>query len=387
MNRNPAKSCGIQKKCIAFPLQNKTVLWIAEINKYIVAEPVIAEIMQGIWNEADTKSIVNFCISNFGLKKQKAENLTSEIKSYINDNLRPKNKPTTNKNNLNFKLVDTANFYSKKYYSINEVVFFVEYETLEAELINHPKLAHLEIVAAKNFNHHFQLYNSQDVFSLIVDGKLIDTWVSADSHFMGGKFSMQILQKIYKRKEDQWMGVFHASGITDGNNCVMFLGDSGNGKSTLSAILMANGLDVLNDDFLPVTSKDGLVCRFPSAISVKKQAYEILIPQFPELLHSEEYINPILNKTFRYLAPKSIEKLGVPCKALIFVKYDKNSDFNMEEISPEEAFAELIPDSWISPTPENAERFINWVSTLPCYRLLYSDNKKMIGSIKTMLQN
>ena len=108
---------------------------------------------------------------------------------------------------------------------------------------------------------------------------------------------------------------------------------------------MANGLDVLSDDFLPVESNKGLVCRFPAAISIKKQAFKMLIPQYPELNRSVEYNNPILNKTFRYLQPTSSNLLSVPCKAFVFVKYKKDAGFSLTEFPQEEAIEKLIPDS------------------------------------------
>jgi hypothetical protein len=167
----------------------------------------------------------------------------------------------------------------------------------------------------------------------------------------------------------------------------MFPGDSGNGKSTLSAILLANGLDILSDDFLPVESSSGLICRFPAAISIKKQSYDLLKPCFPELENKEEHHNPFLNKTFRYLPQKETNLLSVPCKAFVFVKYQKDSGFSLTEMPREEAFSQLIPDSWISPEPENAKRFMNWFSSIPCFQLTYSDNNKMVQTIKNMLSD
>jgi hypothetical protein len=183
------------------------------------------------------------------------------------------------------------------------------------------------------------------------------------------------------------MAVFHAAGITNGKNCLIFLGDSGNGKSTLSAILMSSGLEVLADDFLPVESKSALVCHFPAAISVKDKALEILVPKFPQLKQACEINNIAAGKTFRYLSTDRKEPLCVPCKALVFVKYEKDAGFRFEEISGEEAFVNLVPDSWISPASENANRFVNWFTSLPYYRMTYSDNEQMVQTVQKMLND
>jgi len=155
----------------------------------------------------------------------------------------------------------------------------------------------------------------------------------------------------------------------------------------LSAILMANGLEVLADDFLPVESSTGLVCNFPAAISVKSKAYDLLIPTFPQLKQAREINNSAAGKTFRHLPPTNSKQLRVPCKALIFVKYEKDADFRLEEMSGEEAFKHLVPDSWISPTSKNANRFVNWFTSRPYYRMTYSNNEQMIKTIRKMLND
>ena len=48
---------------------------------------------------------------------------------------------------------------------------------------------------------------------------------------------MELLQKVHQKEEEEWLGVFHASALGDGKKAILFLGDSGNGKSTsLSAL-------------------------------------------------------------------------------------------------------------------------------------------------------
>jgi len=62
---------------------------------------------------------------------------------------------------------------------------------------------------------------------------------------------MELMCSFYNKNEHDWMGVFHASTISKNNHSVMFTGDSGNGKSTLVSILMANGYNVITDDTKP----------------------------------------------------------------------------------------------------------------------------------------
>ncbi len=59
------------------------------------------------------------------------------------------------------------------------------------------------------------------------------------------------------------------------------------------------------------------------------------------------------------------------------MKYDKNIDLKCEKMSQELAFQQLIPDAWLSSETNNAQQFLDWFATMPCYQLTYSDNELM----------
>lgn len=372
---------------LSWPVEGKKILWFADSNKYLIAAPPADEIIQLIWKGKDAESIIDYCTSELGMDKNQGKNLNKEIRQYINDNLQSKSNTTPAKVTQNQIKSGKSGNTKNRYYQIFGIVFFMEYGSAKIEDLIHPKFAHLEIPPDQKFSHHFNVISSGKEFALFVNGALIGNWTAEESHFMTGKFSMEILQIIYDLSEDRWMGVFHAAGITDGKSCIIFLGDSGAGKSTLSTILMASGLDVLADDFLPIENESQLVCRFPASISVKKQGYDMLIPKFPELNKAKEYYNPALDKTFRYLPPNESNPISVPCKALVFIKYDENSGFQIEPMTKEKAFQQLVPDSWISPKRENAGRFVDWFLNIPSYQIRYDDNHQMIQAVKNMLRD
>ena len=199
---------------------------------------------------------------------------------------------------------------------------------------------------------------------------------------------MKITELIHDKSEEEWLGVFHASAVSNKTESILFLGDSGNGKSTSLALLQANGFTCLADDFVPVDAKKQKVYSFPSAISIKKNSLETLLPLYPELENSAEYHFKKLNKIVRYLPTNNINhNLKQPCKALVFIKYQKESDLVINKISNIEAFEQLVPDSWLSPIQENVETFLNWFSKLPCYQLTYSDNSKMIKTVSKIFND
>ncbi|NQU51928.1 MAG: hypothetical protein HQ522_05270 [Bacteroidetes bacterium] len=371
---------------LSLPLGEKTVVWLSEVNKYIVVIPPVDKIIKFIYQGESEKSILEYCVDTLKLSMDEANQTIQLVKNNLSK-IESQKDISGNKIHSKFKI---PTFDCKRFYQINEIVFFIEYETPEIEYLVHPKFAHLEIPETAKFNTHLQLFQIETEIVLLVNGETIGSWPNTMEHFMTGKVSMEILQKIYHNEEKNWMAVFHAAGISNGRESIMFLGDSGNGKSTLSAILLASGFDILADDFLPVESETLKLCSFPAAISVKKHAIDLLATNFPELKNSKEYSYPLFNKTVRYLSnPNSVKGAPkkVPCKALVFVKYEVNSELQFSSLAKDIAFQKLVPDSWISPLEKNARQFLNWFGKLPCYQLTYSNNEAMVETVNRIFND
>jgi hypothetical protein len=275
-----------------------------------------------------------------------------------------------------------SNFTFKKNYLINRKIFKVEFANEFQLSLIHPKFAHLETQESSKIDHTFQVFNSNHLIHLVLNGEFIGAWESKNVHYFQGKFSMKIIECIYNKNEAEWMGVFHASAINYKNENVLILGDSGNGKSTSLALLQTQGFQCIADDFVPIDQAHD-VYSFPAGISIKKKALSVLLKEYPTLETSAEYHYERLNKTVRYLPPEKIDyHKKVPCKALVSIKYDESVDFEICEISKLKAFEHLVPDSWISSVPQNAATFLEWFEKLPCYQLTYSNNELMYSAIK-----
>lgn len=369
-----------------FPLGNGQVLWFEQINKYMFAHHPADEIIERIAKGASKPSVISYCQSELDIPRSEASLIVEDFEAYwkylIHESEGQINAPTPEMHEVTPDTPTQANLLR-----IAGKTFSLKYDSQVAYDLVHPKFSHLETESPQDISHHLNVLHKDGYFTLIVDGEKIETWPESKEHLMGGKVSMQILQKIYDKEEDQWMGVFHAAGISDGQKCLIFAGDSGNGKSTLSALLLAEGYDILSDDFLPILSQNSKVCRFPAAISIKKESYDLIGSRFKSISKAEEFNKPELNKTFRYLPTTRTDLSSVPCNGLIFVKYQKDSGLLLEELPREQAFQELVPDSWISGKPENAEQFVKWFNNLPCYRLIYSDNEQMIEAIDKLFKH
>ena len=159
----------------------------------------------------------------------------------------------------------------------------------------------------------------------------------------------------------------------------------------MAALLVSQGYTLFADDFVPVEANSQQIYYFPAAISIKEKAWEVLAPLFPKLQSSPQVNLAYINKSVRYLTVpklnKNAFKAHLPCKILVFVKYQKYSGIKIKKITKEDAFQQLIPDSWLSPLLQNAQQFLDWFEKLTCYSLTYSENELMYQTVKKMYQN
>ena len=201
-------------------------------------------------------------------------------------------------------------------------------------------------------------------------------------HEFQGKISMELTSFFHNMQESEWTAVFHGSTLSHMNNCIMLTGESGNGKSSLSTILMANNFSLIADDFSPM-SNDGLHYNFPSAISIKEGFYSSaknLFKSFDEL--KEYYINDIKGNV-KYLPANNNELiLHKRCNKVLNVKFGLNLKNEIKTVNKGKALEQILPDAWISKDLDHAKSFIDWVKSSLFYDLTYNDNDKMLKMIK-----
>ena len=361
-------------------IEDKTITWFENTNQYTILENTTADIIKRLQKEIPVKDIAKALSKKIAAPEDKTVDFILDIKEQF---LTKKKKENSVLNDYrDIKIPNT--FSAEKYYQINDIVFKVSFLSDEELFLIHPKFSHLEVDETSE-KHHFQVFTDHNFVFLVVDKHLIGSWSQKEIHFFQGKFSMEMIQKIHHKNEDEWMGVFHASAISNTKKSVLFLGDSGNGKSTSLALLQASGFTCLADDFVPIDAEKQEVYSFPAAISIKKNSLKTLLPLYPELETMAEYHFERLNKIVRFLKPNNRNfKAHLPCKELVFIKYEKDADLSFSEISKLDAFQQLVPDSWLSPKKENAEIFLNWFATVTCYQLTYSKNEEMIATVNQL---
>ncbi len=374
----------IQAIFLLKPIDDKTVLWSSRDNQYLVLENTTALLVSKLSKGIDFEDISRELSQEMSLPIKETTDFVLDLKKRFIDPGPSKllNKPESLKD-----VVVPNHFSVEKFYKINELVIKACFDSQESCFLIHPKFEHLEIESQKH-DFCFKTFTQDARIFLAVDHKLIGSWPFDEFHYFQGKYSMQLIQKIHKRQEDKWLGVFHASAVSDKKSAMLFLGDSGNGKSTSLALLQAHGFDCIADDFVPVAAQSQEIYSFPAAISVKKTSLDTLLPFYPELSDSKEYDFKVAQKIVRYLKPNNSDfSSHLPCKGLVFIKYIKDAPLSCEKIDKITAFQKLVPDSWLSPIKENAAIFLDWFDSLDCFKLTYSNNTEMVAQVSKLFRD
>ena len=364
-------------------IEDKNIVWFNKTNSYLVFAPIVTEILAKIDTKTSLSDVETWCSKKIEAPKKVLHDLITNIYKVYNEN---------NVDLLKNEKIETSYqiatlFFSEKYYRINNYIFKIQYQNPYHQSKIHPTFAHLEIDQTLSYHFNYTIFDNEKYITFLKDNHFIGQWSQMDAHYFEGKLSMQLLIDIYNKPEVDWMGVFHASAISNGKKSMLFLGDSGSGKSTSLALLNANGFRCVADDFVPIDNKNNIY-TYPAAISIKEKSIKTLLAYFPELENSAKYHFKKSDKIIRYLAPKVINyKQKLKCKALIFIKYNSEIELDIHPISKIEAFEQLVPDSWISPIEENVNVFLDWFLQLPSYQLTYSNNTKMIETVSKIFND
>ena len=388
MRRKQASRLITKQHLIIRPAGDLKIIWFRGSNRYSLVEMPAWEVIHRLTEGMKSEAIVSEIADLYSIPKTEARRFVREIRAMVNAQSAP------DVNEPGAIVIDVPEGVrprnpSEKIYKLSGCMVSVAFEDDVSEHLIHPKFAHLEQPAGTPADHRIEIFGFAGRYVMRVNGTVIGQWLPQDLHYLAGRFTMELLNRMHGTVDSDWFGVFHASAISRGNRCILFLGDSGNGKSTACAILMANGFGLVADDCVPVESGSASARFLPAAVSVKKAALDHLIPIYPELESAAEFYYPGLDKTVRYLAPDistGNTGEGFPCVALIFVKYEPNSGLIIENLPKEVAFRHLVPDSWLSPLPTNAEAFLDWFLNLPSYRLTYSDNAKMVEKVGELFE-
>ena len=365
-------------------LGDQTIVWFSKANQYLILDPLTAQILQGLEKGVGISELFEW-IGDLSLSRKRFQEHATQVQSNIFEVLIDgfiEEEMASEEFDFEAQVYE-----AKKLYQIGSLSFEIHFSSERDFLLIHPKFAHLEISDnSEHINCVIRCAYQDHFYHLEIDGIDQGRWDYRNLHFLIGRLYMRVLERIHENKESDWGAVFHASAVGNQDSCVLMMGESGSGKSTSVALLNANGINCLADDFVPMDKK-GQIYPFPAGISIKPGSVQALSKFYPNLLNQNPVDLNDTKKQIRYI-PIFNEDLRktTKCKALVFIKFNDSVEFAIEPLPRQKLFEALIPESWISDDPAFVPYFMDWLSEIPCYSLVYSDHNKMISAVNKLLE-
>ena len=212
----------------------------------------------------------------------------------------------------------------------------------------------------------------------------IGSWKKDEIHYLTGKLLSLIMCDFHKIVEEKWSGFLHASAVSISSNAYVIVGESGNGKSTSSAILSKNGFELLSDDITPV-SRDGKIANFPNSISIKE-------PSFTKIqgLYNDEKLSDAISISkgkIKYLnthKSSTFNPVTLSCSNIIWIKYDKDSDNSLKELELKEILPLIVNESFFPINSKSVKGFMSWFVKCTCYEIIYNNDDSLIDFFNTI---
>ena len=365
--------------------EDAVLLWFEKPNRYVVTSKINSEFINIYMNPDNSRdSFVDNLQENYHLKVDQANTLFEDITVFLKDvNVTQDIDTTTN------KVSSAPTNYIEHSYEFKNKIVSIRYESEILKSLVHPQISHHSIKNTSEYDVLFDVFRTNDDLHLLKNGAHVGSFKTESFHFLQGKFALELTNTIHSTSIDNWVATFHASTISNGKESIMIVGDSGNGKSTLSVLLMAHGFDILCDDFTPLYEDNLHLYRYPAATSIKKGAFEALKPYLNNIDSLKTHTAGPKKVNIKYVPPLlnyDDQASSFPCNKIVYVKYNSLGKDSLNLVAPDKVLETLIPDSWISPKETHASKFINWFKNVDCYQLNYNDNNFAISKFKDLFE-
>lgn len=363
------------------------LIWFQNSNLYFNLEEPAWYVFKKIAKRYKTETIAKEFSSRYSIKYEDSLNFVIEIRQKIDE----VNQPNSYKKYIEVfedeinKHVYTP--YSRYSYNMFNSIIELSYETSWLEDYIHPMIKHLTTTEDSSKKSHFELFTYKNRIILRLNNILKGSWAEDESEFAKGRTLLELVNVLHNKKEEDWLMTVHASAISDGNKTILFSAAPGSGKTTIAALLQANGYKIISDDFVPIEQSTFKAYPLPIAMSVKEGSLELLKSHYPEL-ETTPLLTVYSKKQIKYLPVDSnIMKMAFPVNEFVFIKYDKSVDFLLEKIEPLNAIKQLLDEAWIPASPQNVEIFLDKILKASYYKLTYSDNQKALDTIAQLFEN
>lgn len=372
---------------IAKKVDESYIVWFEKSNQWIQFEEPAWFVNVLFQKGVDKRTISQKFSRKFNVSPQASSPLIDEICACIS----ALSKPASYSGDINstyFPHTYCLKPYTIRNYIIGNKYFQITYASRLAEYYIHPPLAYLETSISGEPDNRFEIQSNANIPVLIEENK--SSLAFEDFMRLRKRLYIHMVNAIFDKTNDDWMSFVHASALTNGKQTILFSSASGSGKSTMAALLQANGFTLVSDDFVAIDADYKHAFPFPAALSVKEGSFDLLSSYYGDLRDKKFNNYEFLHKSTRYLPPKT-EKLPnlktKPVKNIVFIRYNPNAQCNLNLMPQQEAFKLFHDQAWVSGDPQHAKGFINWFLKLRCYRLEYGNTSEAVKRVSALFEN
>jgi len=368
--------------------QNSYLVWLKQSDQYLRLEEPAWYVFKKTVKRYKAKTIAAECVDRYGLTPEESLIYVNDIRSGI-DKVNQSSEigihVTEYPNDLGS---NTFEPYSVYCYKFGESLVEFSYETRNFEYYIHPLISHLETADITNRRAVFELFTYYDKIAFRLNGEIKGLWSYDETHLVKGVIFMNLINVIFEKTDDFWLMTVHASAITNGRKTLLIPAEQGSGKTTMAALLQDKGFKLVSDDFVPI-DRSSNAYPFPIAMSVKQGSVELLSSIYPDLEQKPmNFITP--EKCVRYLNPEIkgvFETQAFPVKEFVFIRYDKNIDFELIKLDPISGVKLLLEQAWVTAIEGSPQILFEYLSKWSFYQLTYYNNFKAVEAITNIFDH
>lgn len=274
-------------------------------------------------------------------------------------------------------------------YEMLGVVTKVLFETPEQEAIVHPIVAYLETSNddAPIVSTITVINREQQYFAYVDDApKFHYRDISALAPMVKGMVALAAVNA-----QDYFMCI-HSGVVSDGDTCVMFPGESGRGKSSMTAAFVKAGFEYCSDEVALLTEGSFEVTPAPVAMCIKETAFETMAELFPATADLPTFKRED-GKVVRYFLPPDgvtapTFDTPMPVRRIIFPNYDPDRPTRFEEFDKAAALKIILSECMAIPTNLDARSvgaLVAWIQSTECYQLTVASMDDSVSVATRML--
>lgn len=176
----------------------------------------------------------------------------------------------------------------------------------------------------------------------------------------------------------------HGSSFIFDDSGVMFCGDSGAGKSSLTTSFCLNGADFLTDDVTPILFEEGKPHIWPNTGKIK--LWDDSLQQLNKKKSDLTKIRPEDEKY--YLSIESNQTHAFPLNHILILQVTDDEDVSFEKVQKVEAFSylhqEIYRREYLFAMPETETAYLKKISSICNEASIYRVNRPKSISIARM---